>query len=420
VLIITGLVLALASVPARSASPYGVLDHFDVCDPSSSDTYHNYVSLRSIAVDPAGYVYVSGNDGVIRAISRGGLPLGTVTTGPSRDWNAPVVGTGPAGAVYVGDQGGPTDPAQLAKYTLSGGNLNLAHTYVTNQGGYATTTGIVEIAGIAVSQNRGLFILDPTQGIVNLNEADGSFIGLTLLKGHGRPVAIGTMHPVAIVTAATSDLSASPNWTGYYAGDPLSYAGETNTSPGLVGVADGNDRTIWALDSAGLEHYKLSTLLATVPIPGGGIAIATSTDGSIWVARQDGILHVGPGGGVIPPDQYGHAPCGGPKISDSLPRQSIRATHQVEVRAQCADACSLIANATVTVPGSRTTYKLMAPRASYSANGSFDLRLALRPPGYRALVNALNHHRKATVALQMGSIDSGYVRAYLQTRIVIS
>jgi hypothetical protein len=74
----------------------------------------------------------------------------------------------------------------------------------------------------------------------------------------------------------------------------------------------------------------------------------------------------------------------------------------------------------MTVQGSRTTYHLVAPAAAYSANGTFDLRMRLKPPGYNALVNAVSHHRKGTVLLSMGSIDAGGVRAYLQLRITIT
>lgn len=422
-LALAGLTLALACVPARAASPYGLLDHFDVCDPSLGDGYHDYVSINSIAVDPGGNIYVAGRDGIIRVLSSGGVLLATLTSGPHGPWEEPVVANGSAGVVYIGDS---SDPAQLAKYTLSGASLRLAHTYVTDQGGYATTIGLRRIVGIAATQNRGLFILDDTQGIVNLKEDDGSFISLTLPGGHGRLVGI-TAIPNAIVTAATSD-EAKPDWTAYYTGQPLHYVGEVNVSEFVVGVGDGYDGSVWALTSAnpgdpgthGLEHNKVGTLLGTVPVPGGLDAIDTSSDGSIWVARSDGILHIGQGGAVIPPDQYGHAPCGGPQISDSLPRQSIRASHRLEVLARCGEACSLIAGATLTVQGSRTTYHLTAPPARYSAAGTFDLRLGLPRAAYNALVTALNHHRRGTVLLNMGAIDAGDVRTYFQQRIIIT
>lgn len=123
---------------------------------------------------------------------------------------------------------------------------------------------------------------------------------------------------------------------------------------------------------------------------------------------------------MIPPDQYGHMPCGGPQISDSLPHQSITASHQLEISAQCADPCSLISVATMTVPGSGTTYHLVAPPASYSPSGAFDLRLGFKSPGYNALVNAVHRHRAGTVLLSMGSIDTGDVRAYFHQRITIA
>ena len=415
--VLTGLVLALASVPGRAALPYGVLDHYEICSPPlAANDYHNYVGIHSIAVDPAGYIYVAGEDDIIRVLSPGGQLLGTLDTGPKRDWVYPIVANGPAGVVYIGDQGGPSDPAQLAKYTLSGGNLVLAHNYDTTNGAYRTTTGIIEVDGLAATQNRGLFILDATQGIVNLNEQDGSFKSLTSPGGQGRLVAM-TAIPNAIVTAGTND-DGTPDWTAYYAGDPLQYVAQVNVGPFVQGVADGYDGSVWVLDQNGLEHYKVGQLLGTLPVY--GYALDTTSDGSIWVARQDGILHIGPGGSVIPPDQYGHTPCGGPKISDSLPHQSIRASHQLEVHAQCAEACSLISAATMTVQGSRTTYHLIAPPATYSAKGAFDLRMRFKPSAYNALVNALNHHRTGTVQLSMGSIDAGDVRAYLQLRITIT
>jgi hypothetical protein len=415
--VLTWLLMALASLPARAAQPYGLLDHYEICSPpSAANDYHNYVGIHSIAVDPAGYIYVAADDGSIRVLSAGGQPLGTLDTGPTRDWVEPVVANGPAGIVYIGDQGGPTDPAQLAKYTLSGGNLVLAHNYDTTNGGYRTTTGIIEVDGLAATQNRGLFILDATQGIVNLNEQDGSFKSLTLPGGQGRLVAM-TAIPNAIVTAATND-DGTPDRTAYYAGDPLQYVAQVNVGPFVVGVADGYDGSVWVLDQNGLEHYKIGQLLGTLPVY--GYALDTTSDGSIWVASQDGILHIGPGGSVIPPDQYGHAPCGGPQISDSLPHQSVRASHQLQVGAQCADPCSLISAATMTVQGSGTTYHVVTPPASYSANGTFALRLRLKSPGYNALVNAVNHHRTGTVLLSMGAIDAGDVRAYFQQRITIA
>ena len=413
---LTGLIAALACVPAGAAQPYGILDHFQLCEPSNGPgDYHSYVSIHSIAVDPAGNIYVGGDDGIIRVLSPGGQQLSTLATGPIRDWSEPVVANGPAGVVYIGDQGGPAEAAQLAKYALSSGDLVLQHNYVTNQGGYRTTTGIIEVDGLAATQNRGLFVLDATQGIINLNEPDGSFKSLTLPGGQGRLVAM-TAIPNAIVTAATND-DGTPDWTAYYAGDPLQYVGQVNVGPFVQAVADGYDGSVWVLDQNGLEHYKTGQLLGTVPVY--GYALDTTSDGSVWVARQDGILHIGPGGSVIPPDQYGHAPCGGPQINDALPHQSIRASHQLEVDAQCTEACSLVSAATMTVQGSSTTYHLVAPPAAYSANGKFDLRLGFKPPGYNALVNAVNHHRKGTVLLNMGSIDAGDVRAFFQQRIII-
>ena len=412
VILLACALIALAGLPARAASPYGVLDHFQLCDGSG---VNDYVSLRSIAVDPSHNIYVAGNDGVIRVLTPGGQQLGTLADGPQRPWESPEVANGPAGVVYIGDQGGPSTPAQLAKYTLSGGNLHLAQTFDTSTGSYKTTTGIIDIAGLVATQNRGLFILDPTQGIVNLKD-DGSYKSLTFPGGKGRLVAI-TSITNAVVLASTND-DGTPDWTQYYAGDPLTYSGETNIGPFADAVADGYDGSVWVLSSAGLQHYKIATLLDTLPVY--GYALDTTSDGSVWVVRQDGILHLGPGGGVIPPDEYGHAPCGGPKITDSLPRQSIRASHQLEVTARCAEACSLVAAATLTVPGSRTTYKLIAPGARYSATGTFDLRLRFRGPGYNALVRALNHHRKGTILIKMGSIDAGYVRAYFQQRIIVS
>ena len=408
--------LSIACVPARAASPYGLLDHFEICDRSLGDGLHDYVAIHSVAVDSAGHIYLAGgfNNGVIRVLSPGGVPLGTLASGPRGPWENPVVARGAAGEVYVGDQ---SQPAQLAKYTLAQGRLSLARSYPTDQGGYATTAGIRAIAGLVATQNRGLFILDPTQGIVNLNDQDGSFISLTPPGGHGRLVAMSGydfqaygLAAGAIVTAGTSD-EAKPDWTAYYIGQPLHYVSEFNVSEFVVGVANGYDGSLWALTSAnpgdpgthGLEHYKLGTLLGTVPIPGALDAIDSARDGSVWVARSDGILHLGPGGGPIPPDQYGHAPCGGPKIHDSLPPQSIRASHRLEILARCNEACGLIAGATLTVQGSRKRYKLTAPPARYSAKGTFDVRLRFPGAAYNALVHALARHRRAAVLLSMGA-----------------
>jgi hypothetical protein len=44
-----------ASVYAQSAPAYGLLDHFDVCNANGE-----YVSINSIAVDPAGNIYAPG------------------------------------------------------------------------------------------------------------------------------------------------------------------------------------------------------------------------------------------------------------------------------------------------------------------------------------------------------------------------
>lgn len=411
------LALAFVSPRAAAAAPYGLLDHFDVCDANGA-----YVSIDSIAVDPGGNIYVGGSDGVVRVLSSGGTPLGTLDRGPHGPWAQPVVANGPAGVVYVGDS---SDPAQLAKYTLTGGNLTLAHTYVTDQGGYATTIGIRRIVGLAPTQNRGLFILDDTEGIVNLNEQDGSFISLTPPGGNGRLVAM-TAIPNAIVTAATTD-AATPDWTAYYSGEPLRYLGQTNVSEFVDGIGDGYDGSIWALTSAnpgdpgthGLEHYKFGTLLGTVPIPGALDALDTTSDGSVWVARGDGILHLGPGGSVIPPDEYGHTPCGGPTVSDSLPPQHIRSTHRLDLLAKCNEPCGIVAVGTLTVPGSRTRYRLAAP-ARYSATGGpFDLRLPLSRSAYDALARTVAHRRKGTLQLTIGAVDAGDVRAYFQQRIRI-
>ncbi len=414
-----GLLLALGSIPARAASPYGLLDHYEVCDPSLSpgDPYHDYSYLRSIAVDSASNIYLADSTGVIRVLTAGGIPLGTLDRGPRREWDSAVVANGPAGVVYIGDQGSGTDMAQLAKYTLSNGNLVLAQTYNPPDGQLGATNGIRYVGALAATANRGLFILDnPDGGIFNVNDQTGAFISVTPTGGHGIPTAM-TAIPNAIVTASTND-DGTPDYTEYYTGAPLSYSGELGIGPWVTGVADGYDGSIWVLDGNGLEHYRYGTLVDSVPVH--GQALDTSPDGSIWITRDDGILHIGHGGSTIPPDQYGHAPCGGPQISDSLPHQSIVASHQLEVDARCADPCGLVSAATLTVPGSSTIYHLVAPSAAYSANGTFDLRLAFKTPAYRALVNAVRRHRAGTVLLNIGAIDAGAVRAYFQQRITIA
>ena len=410
----SGLVLMLAGLPARAAASYGLLDHFDVCDANLApgDPNHDYDVLRSIAVDADANVYVGAYEGV-RAISAGGTPLGTLANGPARPWDSPVLANGPAGVVYIGDTGGGSDLAQLAQYTLSGGNLVLTKTYNTPPG----DSGIHWVTALAATQNRGLFVLDTPEGAIwNVNDQDGSFIRATPIQ-NGASLNAMTAIPNAIV-AVNPDFNGGPDSTQYYVGDPLQYSGTIQVGPGVKGIADGRDGSIWLLDDNGIEHYKLNKLLETVPVHGD--AIDTGTDGSLWVTRDDGILHLGPGGYPVPPDQYGKAPCGGPQITESIPHQSVRASHQIEVDAQCADPCSLVSAATMTVPGSRTVYKLIAPRAAYSSSGRFDLRLGLRKPGYNALVNTINHHRKGTVLLSIGSIDAGDVRGSLNLRITVS
>ena len=409
--------VALASVPARSATlPYGVLDHFDVCEANG-----DYASIDSIAVDPAYNIYVGARDGTVRLISSGGAPLGMISSGPSQPFEEPVVANGPAGVVYVADG---YDPIQLAKYVVAGGNLQLAQTYVTNQGYYATTLGIRRVAGLVATQNRGLFVLDPTQGIVNLSDADSHFISLTLPGGSGRLVAItGTNN--AIVTAATTDLE-GPDWLAFYSGEPLSYIGQVSISESVEGIADGYDGSVWVLASAnpgdpgihGLQHFQAGTLLGTVPIPGGLNAIDTTSDGSIWIARDDGILRLGPGGATIPPDQFGHAPCGGPKVSDSLPPH-FHFSRELDLLARCNEPCGLVASGKLTVPGSRKTYTLSGP-ARYSATGG-PVRLQLRVPSsaLKALSRALAHHHKATVQVSIAAVDGGDVRNYFQQRLTL-
>src|SRR5579862_3894599 len=88
---LTGLLLGLVCLPARAAQPYGLLDHYEICSPPvAANDYHNYVGIDSIAVDPAGYIYVGEEEGIVGVLSPGGQPLTTLDTGPDRGWVHPV------------------------------------------------------------------------------------------------------------------------------------------------------------------------------------------------------------------------------------------------------------------------------------------------------------------------------------------
>ncbi|MGZ6589669.1 MAG: hypothetical protein ACXVHX_36075 [Solirubrobacteraceae bacterium] len=404
-------VMAVAGVTAQCgafAESYGMLDHYELCD-----THGEFVSIRSIAVDPAGNIYVADRSGTIWHLSPSGNLRGSMSTGPAGEFRFPVLANGPAGTVYVADQ---STPVQLVKYAVDGRRFTLLRRYPTVEGTYTTILGIRDPVGIVASTQRGLFVLDEAEGIVNIAEADGAFISRTDVPG--RAVGIAVV-PGALAVASTTDL-AQPDVVSIFGGSRLTYAFGFNTSEFTIGIGGGYDGTIWALANAnasdpgvhGLEHFSLSgTRLGAVPISGALYALDTATDGSVWIARADGILRIGPHGQTVPPDAYGHSVCGAPKVGHTFTKvQDIASTHHLTLVSWCNERCTLALTGTLTIPSARATFRLKAPTRRAAARARVSMPLALTRGAVAALYRAVSHHHTATLRLTMTATDAAGTR----------
>jgi hypothetical protein len=404
--------------PSASHAVYGMLAHYEVCDAAGQ-----FVSTHSIAVGPDGDIYVADRGGTVRHLSSRGKPLGSISSGPHGSFLLPVVANGPPGVVYVADQ---SYRPQLLKYQVDSRHFTLARTYATDQGAYSSTFGMRRPVGLVASTQRGLFVLDDVEGIINLNDQDGAFISRTS-AGH-RSVGIATSNSLLVVANTTDDYK--PDSFAVFGGDPLHYTGYAwKTSEFILGVGDGYDGSVWALTNAntgdpgtrGLEHYAITgKLLDTVPIDGGLDALDTTADGSIWVARSDGILRIGPNGGPIPADQYGHSSCGAPVVRHSVPpTQQLNRTHQLLIVGSCNEACELKVSATLRIPSAHTTYRLGAYPRHARAGGQVNLPLGLSRSAIGALYRAVRHHRKAMLNAILTATDGGGTRTTQRFRVTI-
>lgn len=414
-------------LPARSEAVYGELDHYEVCQADGS-----FASIRSIAVDPQNDIYVADEGGTIYHLGSNGVVLGSISTGPNGPFQSPVVDNGPAGIVYVADQ---SQPVQLVKYSVAGPTFTVQHVYDTTTGGYMTTAGLRSPASIVATSGDTLVIIDATQGIVTLRESDGAFLDLTLFhNGDGRAVGGELAYPGLVYVANTNDSGQPDNISVYgprsgsQSPNERQYGYTFRTSPSIQGLtARGTTPTIWALTNggfeggvSGLQNFSTGGMpMDTVPIPGGGYALDQGPDGSLYVARNDGILRIGPNGGPIPPSVYGHATCGGPQITDSFPRgPGLIKLHGLRVKLSCNEPCTLQGSGTMTI--AHTTYRLTTVTRSDPSGGPITLTLRVPQSSIGALKRTKARHGRGSMTINLAASDAAGTRRAIQVPIRIS
>jgi hypothetical protein len=427
----TGLVLGVALALAVAAgagvsrsATYGLLDHFELC--SGGD----YTSLTGVSVRDN--VYVATYDGPIRVLTQGGTQVGKITGPPGDTFGlAPLIGTSAVGSVYVIDNPLGSDP-RLYKFAgttfqrefpKDQGPPPASHRLVNSEGIFATRPGGRDVAAGEV------FVFD-AMGI-EVWDADGNYS-----EHYSGPFGSRTARTVgisgvrgAIALARTSD-SNTPSEVSLFRAwsKPLTYVASFDVLPFVEGVAGAPDRTWWVLGGSepgfvGLEHYTIGgALIDRVAIPGSGAgALAVAPDGNVWVARRDGLLRIGQGGDVIPPDQYGRGKCGPPRLRTGVPEnQQIVATRELAVLARCNERCTARASGTLSVPGGAArTFKLEPTRERLTAGDRERLELGLSRKAAAALRRAGESGRLSHVVITLVAVDGGKTESTRELRLTI-
>jgi hypothetical protein len=429
----TGLVLAVTVAIAAGAgvnvgsadAVYGLLDHYEVC---SSDG--DYGLITSLSVRDKVYV-AEQRDDLVRVLSTSGYQIASIggTERPGERFKDPIVGTSPAGALYVIDN--PLFAPRLFKFAGAFEREFMPDPASPDQrlrapvGVFGTRPGGRNVASGEV------FVADVTlTGLpaIKVYAADGTFSELySGPSGRGRTVGISAVTG-GVAVGKTSDSEAPSQVSLFTATNkPLRYAGSFNAVAHLDGVAGAPDNTWWVLGGAspgfaGLEHYGLGgNFIERVPISGGLYALSVAPDGSIWVARQDGLLRIGRGGGVIPPDQYGHGKCGAPRVRPSVPEsQQVTRERALLVDARCSESCTVSAFGTLSVPGGAArTFKLKPAKRRLRAGRRGRLRLELSRKAAAALRHAKARGRDSTAQVTLVAADPGMTKSARSLRLTI-
>jgi hypothetical protein len=439
-----GLVLAVAVAvcvslvvsAAAAGAVYGLLGHYEVC---SSDGDHAY--LTSVSVRENVFVGLGSADDRVLALSQGGHQIASIvgTGQPGDAFNDPIVGTSAVGALYVIDN--PDFSPRLLKFAGGGFEREFAQDQVDQEGnqGLARLRGPVAVFGTRPG-GRGVaageaFVADSLEGIV-VFEADGKFSersreysrkGTEDASYYGDAYPVGISAVAGVVGVAWGSLGGETTHVALLgAGSkPLRYLGSFDVGDHFVGIAGAPDNSWWVLRDypAVLEHYTAAgSLIERVSIGDYGTrALAVAPDGKVWVARADGLLRIGQGGGVIPPNQYGRGKCGAPKVSASVPsNQQVIASRKLLVAARCSEQCTVRASGTLSVPGGAArTFKLSPAKRRLAVGQGARLGLGLSRKAAAALSRAKARGVSSTVLVKLRAEDAGLTRSSRQLRLTI-
>jgi hypothetical protein len=426
----TGLVLAVAFVlatlvgasMARSAS-YGMLDHFELC--SGGD----YASITSISVRDN--VYVATYGGLVRVLTQGGTQVGKITGPPGGSFGTwPLVGTSAVGSVYVID-----DALGFAPRLYKFAGTTFQREFPRDEGPPPASRRLVNSEGIVASRPGGrgvaageVFVFD-AMGI-EVWDADGNYsehysgpFGSRNARTVGIAAVLG-----GIALARTSDSDEPSEVSLFRAGSkPLRYLASFDVLPFVDGIAGAPDNTWWVLGGSdpgfvGLEHYTIGGgFIERVEVPGGAHDLAVAPNGDIWVARLDGLLRIGQGGGAIPPNQRGRGKCGAPRLGASVPgNQQIVDTRELAVVARCNEICTTRASGTLSVPGGAArTYKLEPTRERLAAGDRERLELGLSRKAASALRRAGQDGRVSHAVITLLATDGGKTETSRELRLTI-
>jgi hypothetical protein len=330
---------ALAAEPASALT--GLLQRTEICTDEGG-----YASLENIAVLSGGaqILVVARGEGepVIHRLTSSGrltkpfVPSGFPGAGIQGGSGPVILDRGPPGTVYVVD-------SSLTSHFYEASASGAFRRELTGPGGIPYRDPV----GALASKTNELFLLDAGRVIafdLKTGEAkwsddteDGDPRGSTAVAVHTihGGLAIAKTHYSGGVQDRVSIFRTSASG--------LDYGLTINVPPLVRDIAGRPDDTMWVLTAGGLYRYNLQgEQLEALPGVVPAFSVDAAPDGTAWVSRADGVLHIGEGGTTIPKSVYnaGSEDCGPARIRTRYaPTQNLFTTGRLLFKVSCSEPC---------------------------------------------------------------------------------